>query len=148
MDFALPRQCPVCRDAHGGDDEFCAGCEADLVRAIDAPFCIKCSLPAGYPGAPCPHCKGRGVSPYRQVRGLGILRGPLKSLVHRAKYTHHWQLGETLADLACEARDLPNWLKGVHAILPVPLHASRQIERGFNQSEVIARRIGRRAACG
>ena len=39
-------------------------------------------------------------------------------------------------------------LEGAEALVPVPLHPRRQRERGFNQSELLAEALGRRARIG
>ena len=36
-----------------------------------------------------------------------------------------------------------DWLCGIDAIVPIPLHSRREAERGFNQAEVIAKELGR-----
>jgi len=41
-------------------------------------------------------------------------------------------------------KDEDLWM-GVDLIIPVPLHRRRRWERGFNQAEVVAREIGKRA---
>jgi ComF family protein len=65
--------------------------------------------------------------------------GPVRVAVHRLKYGHEharaaWgavALAETLRELA--------W--PVDLIVPVPLHAARERERGYNQSEKLAARL-------
>ncbi len=51
-----------------------------------------------------------------------------------------------MADRLVDAHDLPSWLDGADALVPVPLHPRRQAARGFNQADVIARQVGQR--CG
>ena len=57
------------------------------------------------------------------------------------KYEHRWALAERLADRLFFRPDVQAILKQVEVLVPVPLHRQRQRERGYNQAEVIARRL-------
>lgn len=93
--------------------------------------------------SPCPHCFGDGLKPYETVRRLSIFVEPIKQLIHQMKYHRAWNIGEHLADLMLEQRRIRELVEQSEVIVPVPLHALRQISRGFNQAEVIARRLRR-----
>ena len=60
------------------------------------------------------------------------------------KYRGFEVLGEYLADFIWQSRGEEEDLwQGVDAIIPVPLHWKRQKKRGFNQAQVMAKRLGR-----
>jgi predicted amidophosphoribosyltransferase len=59
------------------------------------------------------------------------------------KYEHRWALAERLADRLIMRLDVQEILTHAEVLIPVPLHRKRQRERGFNQAEVIARRLCR-----
>jgi ComF family protein len=98
-------------------------------------------MPLTLPSAPCPHCTGDGLPPFHRVVALGVLDGPLRSVIHRAKYENRWPLGEFLAEELLRQTDCQTLLAAADVIVPVPLHPSRQRERGYNQAEMIARRL-------
>ena len=110
------------------------------------PACRRCGRPVAMPDAPCPLCRGQGLKPFARTAALGVFREPVRSVIHHVKYRGRWDLAETLADRLVDAHDLASWLDGADALVPVPLHPTRQAARGFNQADVIARRIGTR--CG
>lgn len=60
----------------------------------------------------------------------------LQKLIHHSKYNSMQRLA-TLLGIETASR-LPNDLKAVDHIIPVPLHRTRYSERGYNQSECIA----------
>ena len=62
----------------------------------------------------------------------------VRTLIHRLKYQGMYETAPLLADLLYYATYIPP----VDLIIPIPLHQSRQSQRGYNQSEVIAKRLG------
>lgn len=66
--------------------------------------------------------------------------GPAKALIHALKYEGRSRAADELA--AAVGPVIGPLVRGsVDAIVPVPLHAVRLRERGFNQAELIARRL-------
>lgn len=65
--------------------------------------------------------------------------GPLREAIHAFKYTGTPQLSPALARLMVDAVRAAGVTPD--AVVPVPLHAKRQRERGYNQSELLARQI-------
>ncbi|PWU23771.1 hypothetical protein C5B42_01955 [Candidatus Cerribacteria bacterium 'Amazon FNV 2010 28 9'] len=115
----------------------CKDCEK-TIRFFEFPLCPAC----GYAISPVgthPHCQ-RSTS----LNGLFALAhhdGAIKTLIHKAKYQDRFamlQEGTTIL-----AQHLPTELKTADVIIPVPLHPKRQRERGFNQSEILAKALGK-----
>jgi len=100
-------------------------------------------MPLPEPDAPCAHCLGSGIAHYDRVLAMAPFREPVRHLIHQMKYHGRWAIAELLADAWINKRlQLP----ADALLLPVPLHRIRQVIRGFNQADVIARRIGK--SCG
>jgi ComF family protein len=72
---------------------------------------------------------------------FGAYEGALRELIHLYKYDRMKPLARPLGDLLATALPLDQRFDGVVA---VPLHWRRKWERGFNQSELLARSIARR----
>jgi ComF family protein len=102
-------------------------------------------MPLGGAGGACPYCEGEGVKPFDRIVALGAYRDPLRHLIYNVKYHGRWPLAERLADRLSEHAPVKGLLSDVDCLVPVPLHRSRQISRGFNQSEVAARRLGKKS---
>ena len=143
LDFCYPDHCPVCSEAcpDGSPHPFCDDCHAKLAAVESAPACERCAKPLAYDRAPCPYCAGRGWRPYERVVALGIFNDPLKHLVHRVKYHRQWPLAEVLADRLLAQERAKGLLTETDVLVPVPLHPIRHIARGYNQAELIARRL-------
>ena len=77
------------------------------------------------------------------LRSVAPLSGPLRKAVNAFKYKGLRVLATTLGELLCEGwKTAP---QPVDVIVPVPLHASRLRERGYNQSALLVRELGLRA---
>jgi ComF family protein len=142
LDVLFPPSCVACRrpvEAAGAFRSLCARCAA-LVTLVKPPLCATC----GYPyfgsmdeNAGCEHCAAlRPV--YREGRTATLLRGPMRRLVHAIKYEN---AVHALGDVRAVVRANPHFrdfLAGA-VLVPVPLHARKRRERGYNQAEWIAR---------
>jgi ComF family protein len=74
------------------------------------------------------------------IRAVGFLEGSLQTAIHRFKYSNVRPLAVPLGRLASqylEENPLP-----VKIIVPVPLHSHRLRDRGYNQSELVAKQLG------
>ncbi|MDX2249285.1 MAG: ComF family protein [Bacteroidia bacterium] len=65
--------------------------------------------------------------------------GRLQKILQHLKYKSAPRLGVFLGQYYGHILRGGDWLGQVNAVVPVPLHASRLIQRGYNQSEQIAR---------
>jgi len=138
----------------------CKTCGRLLDSAAERILCRAC-LDEIVPGrlAACPRCgrffDGAGEahlcascstnSPAFSVhRSCATYRGRLKDALLLFKYKKFRPVGRDLAIFMNETKkkDEALW-DGVEMIVPVPLHARRARERGFNQSAVMARELGK-----
>jgi ComF family protein len=144
LDFCYPGACADCGAATEGAAALCPGCDEKLQKLESAPACRSCAKPLADHGAPCPHCLGDGDAHYGWVLRLGTFTEPLKKLIHQVKYHQRWPLAEVLADRLAAQERVKALLCETDVLVPVPLHRLRQISRGYNQAEVIARRLASR----
>ena len=91
-------------------------------------------------GRTCADCLRRPLN--LRVRAATIYREPVKRLIHKLKYERQFALVAPLTDLMVEA--WPAWPAPVTAVVPVPLHARREKERGFNQALLLAAALAER----
>jgi ComF family protein len=88
----------------------------------------------------CEDCRYRRPA-FFGVRCAFVYDGPARDAVLALKFKGLAAIAKTLAVPMAEA--LIKWDPPVRAITPVPLAASRKRSRGYNQSELLAREIGR-----
>lgn len=138
LDILLPRHCLVC-GMFAGPQNLCAPCSAELPRAADT--CRRCALPLpGNPGAVCGVCL-RSPPPWDGAVTAFDYRYPVRQLVRRFKFNRSLASGAVLAAELSRAVQRVGTRPDV--IVPVPLHGWRFFRRGYNQADLIARRIGR-----
>lgn len=134
LDFALPPHCLVCRQPlASAAEQLCPSCWA-AIQAARPGRCPHCSCPDA--AQPCANCGGWELE---RVLVLGDHSGPLREAIHRFKFEGQRQLGAPLGRCLGLAPEFAAPLREVDLLIPVPLFAARQRERGFNQSEELAR---------
>jgi len=79
----------------------------------------------------------------RGLRSVARLSGPLQKAIHSFKYEGLRALASTLGAILSDGWEAAP--RAVDVIVPVPLHPSRLRERGYNQSALLVRELGRRA---
>ncbi len=88
----------------------------------------------------CPLCR-LGLRGFDAAYCFGAYEGPLRQLIHLFKYDCVRPLAAPLGSFLVSA--LPR-SEQIDAVVPVPLHWRRRWQRGFNQSELLARRVAER----
>ncbi len=95
-------------------------------------------------GKTCPACRQRERSILAGIiLSAGYEGGPVKEMIHHLKYNGILEFADMLGELMVERlrRKVP---KGEIVVVPVPLHRNRQGQRGFNQSELLARYVSKK----
>lgn len=148
--FILPVECLACCRSLGTDAVpfFCADCW-QTIRPIQQPSCAHCNQPfvsaaaTSYtPQHRCQHCQERPPT-FERAWTLYPYLSPLQEAICAFKYRGKTRLATPLARLMVQA--LPSAFD-IDLIMPVPLHPSRLRAREFNQSLLLADRIGRHLA--
>lgn len=150
VDVVLPRHCYQCGRplAETGLECFCAGCWG-LIRLVTPPYCPCCGEPFASPLAltyspeyRCGACRAT-PPPFDHARAIGRYEGPLRQAIHLLKYRGKLRLASPLLQLALAQVDGLFPAITFDAIIPVPLHRARLMEREFNQAAVLAKGLAR-----
>lgn len=139
LDAIYPPVCLVCGHASESGLDCCAGCRADLPHP--GGNCGRCAIALPTDRPLCGVCT-RTLPPFDSAFVPYIYRQPLDRLVQAFKFRRDLAAGRLLAGLlARAAREREIALP--EALVPVPLHLRRQLWRGFNQADFLARDVGR-----
>src|SRR5574341_1130816 len=125
----------------------CSACVGSI-RRIAAKTCAVCgelvsSADAGRTGEVeirCGMCQ-RARLPFAKAVAYGSYDGALRGLIHLLKYDRVRPAADVLGRMAAEAMVGLKFASAERAplVVPVPLWAGRERQRGFNQAEEIAR---------
>lgn len=149
LSLVFPDACQICGENRAGPEHgyVCSNCwsQPGAIRFIRRPFCERCGLP--YEGNlttsfVCSNCHGVKLY-FTRARSATVAAGLVRDVIHRFKYQRHLWFETFLVDLLL--REMRPCLKEDHCdlLVPVPLHAQREREREFNQSERIASAVSR-----
>ena len=141
----------------------CRVCQEPLLKLSRIPICDKClaSIPlirdpvcqicgrpfvfeSSLPGAPplCRLCRADFFS-FQRARSYAAYSDVAVSAIQLLKYEEVTRLAEyfgaKLAEIALHDKEAFS----ADVVVPVPLHADRRRERGYNQAELIARPVAR-----
>ena len=135
---ALPQRCALCACACG---EACL-CDACLDAIATRPqACPRCALPSPA-GVACGRCLVHPPA-WDAAVAAGLYAFPLDRLVQRLKYGADLPMASALGGQLADAVAGAGAPSRVDAIVPMPLAAARQRQRGFNQAREIARAVAR-----
>lgn len=145
-DLLLPRSCAICaRLLSPGDRDLICGLCWLGAQELPRPRCHRCGHPTPLVRAPkeCAWCTL--LPPYvRSVRSAyAVPGGCALSIVHALKYGGWPGVAPAMARRMAALRFPDDVERERAALVPVPLAPSRLRERGYNQSEVLARELGR-----
>ncbi|HKB90058.1 MAG TPA: double zinc ribbon domain-containing protein, partial [Opitutaceae bacterium] len=122
----------------GGYRHLCATCVPKL-NVVEPPFCTTCGHP--FYGEMsvnrlCAHCAQLQPA-YQEGRTVVLLKGSGRSLVHALKYHRGLYVLKDIEEIIRASTGWSDYLKDAW-LVPVPLHARKLRERGYNQSRFLA----------
>ena len=143
LDIIYPVRCPICGDiVIPKGEKICSSCKQKL-HYIEEPRCKKCSKPMEREEKEyCNDCehknfhftKGFSVWVYDATMRQSIAEFKYHNKKEHAKFYIQEMLhiyGDMIKKLCPDA------------IVPVPIHRSKYLERGYNQADILARGIGK-----
>ena len=136
----LPAECLVCHGLLNPRDAtriVCPLCRQRW-RAVRPPWCERCGQPEPHFG-PCRLC-AEWPAPLTSVRSAVWLDGGARQAVHGLKYGGLPRIADDLAAAMGKVRPETD---GPSVLIPIPLAKKRLRERGYNQSEKLARALAR-----
>ena len=144
-----PRRCPVCFDivSKPGNlhDNLCCNECYPKIRFVGGATCMKCgAMLMRKEDEYCSECRTK----YRNfVQGIALMDYTCEAAAHllwKLKYENGREYADFLVAemVARYGARIREWQAEV--ILPVPVHKSKKRERGYNQAEVLAKKLGKK----
>ncbi|MEZ4706451.1 MAG: ComF family protein [Caldilineaceae bacterium] len=132
-----PAQCVECGRC---GDLLCDVC-AQRVLPVSTIVCFCCGRPQPSPVQFCLTCQNRTTHALQMTRAAAVFTEPLRTAIHHLKYEQKPELAQPLARYLVavfSAAPWPQRAAAIEAVIPVPIHADRRAERGYNQAELLA----------
>ena len=143
IDALWTSACPVCRRPLKTGETVCGTC-AGSISPLSGVRCCRCTALLArtdgsieYRGGTCPECTAlpRGIA----ARIIAADYASVRGLVVAFKFERNRAVGHILANhLARTLRSHP-LAREADVVVPVPLHSRQARDRGFNQSDMLAR---------
>jgi ComF family protein len=130
--FALPQACPECGAAASPARVLCRACW-DAVPAVRVAVCVRC-LGAGRPPVGCARHAAFQVWP------AWVYAAGAEAVIAALKFEERPRVAAALG--AAMARVAP-LVPRADLVVPVPLHAARRRERGYDQASALAHALGK-----
>lgn len=141
LDILFPRRCPVCHEIIGtAGRKTCAECEQKLI-AVKEPYCMKCGKPVRRDEDEyCQECREKEQN-FIEGRAVFVYDEIMKKSIYRFKYGGRQEYARYYAQEIKRSLGgkIQEW--DAQALIPIPLHKSRQGSRGYNQAELIAKEL-------
>jgi len=138
-----PAACINCRKSISEtDNHLCRECWDRLVACTGGDYCRHCGRDAGkfaLLAGKCPDCQGREIL-FDRIARAGIYEHTLRKMILAFK-NGRTELDSVLGFLANSALQGSGFSSDIELFVPVPLHWTRRLLRGYNQSHILAGKL-------
>jgi ComF family protein len=138
-----PAVCGVCHDTIcDADKDLCAKCWNELLTCTAGDYCPRCGRDAsryGLVGGACGACRNEDLQ-FDGIARVGVYADALQQMILAFKHDRS-ELAAALTPWADAALQGSGFCDQVDLLVPVPLHWTRRLRRGYNQSYLIARKL-------
>ncbi len=135
LDLLFPPACIACKRT---GSVLCPTCQDSIARFVP-PICQRCGSTQLVQGI-CQQCRWHTLH-LSGLRAVGPYAEPLRTCIHALKYTGVTRLAEPLGNIL--AQTARYYGMNADLLIPVPLHATRQQERGYNHAALLAQACAR-----
>ena len=136
-----PAVCDVCNDAIcAADNHLCPKCWNELLTCTAGDYCPRCGRDAskyGLVAGACGACRNEEIH-FDGIARAGVYADALQRMILAFKHDRS-ELTVALASLADAAFQGSPFGDEIDLFVPVPLHWTRRLRRGYNQSHLIAK---------
>jgi ComF family protein len=136
LDLFFPPWCIGC----GREGQYICNACREKLPLISPPVCARCGRSLTEQNT-CPSCI-EGPVTIDGIRAPFLFQGVIRKAIHELKYRNLKAIAPLLAGFLHDY--LLQYPIPGDVLVPVPIHPKRLRERGYNQSSLIARELGRR----
>jgi len=138
-----PAVCDNCaNDICETDNNLCTTCWDQLITCTAGDYCPRCGRDAsryGLVAGACAACQAEEFH-FDGIARAGVYHDALQQMILAFKHDRS-ELASVLAPLADAALQGSRFHRDIDLFVPVPLHWTRRLLRGYNQARLIARQL-------
>jgi ComF family protein len=142
LDLLYPVRCPVCGEIIIPKEQMiCKGCKDQLIY-VGEPLCKRCGKPIEDEEKEyCSDCERKKFH-YKRGFAVWVYDDAMRNSIAAYKYHSKKEYSKFYVhEMLRLYKELLQKLE-LDAIIPVPIHRSKYLERGYNQAELLAKGIG------
>jgi competence protein ComFC len=124
------------------NEDLCRRCWGQLLTCTAGDYCPRCGRDAskyGLVGGACAACREQEIH-FDGIARAGVYTEALQQMILAFKHDRT-ELAYVLSPLADAAWQGSSFYDDIELLVPVPLHWTRRLLRGYNQSHLIARHL-------
>ncbi|MDF2473390.1 MAG: hypothetical protein K0R21_1172 [Anaerocolumna sp.] len=142
INIFYPRRCPICGNIATPRGELaCPACR-ETISLIQEPRCKKCSKPVESEEAEyCLDCFKKKHK-YRKGFALWLYDGAMKKSMGDFKFHGRKEYGKFYVSEIMKRYSTDIMAIAPDVIVPIPIHRSKLVKRGYNQAEILAKGLG------
>lgn len=128
-----------------------------IIDAILPSICINCKKDTYHSNLLCPHCANSIIirASYKKIDKYILFSATdykdiaMQKLIKTMKYNSLWLAGRPIANIILKHLEYAGLMKHITKdtpvfIVPIPIHFIKKWQRGFNQSEILAKIISKK----
>jgi len=139
-----PAICINCRKSICETDrELCRDCWSKLLACAAPDYCPRCGRDVSrfaIVNNACPDCQGLEIH-FDGISRCGFYADSLREMILTFKLAGRTELAEPLSSFANSALQGAAFYHDIELFVPVPLHWTRRLTRGYNQSHILAKKL-------
>lgn len=143
LDIIYPVRCPICNEIVIPKGEFvCTSCK-DKLQYIHEPRCKKCSKPIELVEKEyCSDCQRKHFH-FDRGFAVWVYDDAMRQSIANFKYHNKKEYAKFYIEEMVQHYGTVIKKLAPDVIVPVPIHRSKHLERGYNQADLLARGFGR-----
>lgn len=141
-EILFPRSCLLCgKELTWIDPDVCWECQEEKLSRVKEPVCLCCGKEISGNSWRCPDCQKNRRSYYG---GMAVYNynDTVRTLMSQVKYKNQRRAMEFFAQRFYKYCSRKTGALFPDALVPVPIHKRKKKERGYNQAEILAKKIG------
>lgn len=141
LDAFYPCVCVSCHTRIADQKMWICGRCYDNLSFLPAQYCEKCGYPTE--AGECSNCAENSYV-FTQALSVFMFEDPARSMVHALKYSGLSEIADWFGNQMFKHILAEKQFTEIDLVTAIPLHRVRRRDRGFNQSDLIAKALAKR----